>query len=165
MAALDHVLEAIFHVIAQIVEAVFVVGAVGDVAGIGHLAFNIVEAVDNHAGGEAEKAVDLAHPAGVAASEVVVDGDDVDALAGKRIEIDRKGCDERLAFAGLHLGDVALMQHHAANQLHVEMALAKRALGSLAHGGESRNQNIVQSLAVGQLLAEFGGARFQRFIR
>ena len=165
MAALHHVFEAILHVVAQIVEAVFVVGAVGDVAGIGDLAFGVVEAVDDHAGGQAEEAVDLAHPVGVAAGEVVVDGDDVDALAGQRVEIDRERRDQRLAFAGLHLGDVAFMQHHAADQLDVEMALAERALGRLAHGGEGRNQDVVERLAVGELLAEFGGARFQRVIR
>jgi hypothetical protein len=58
------------------------------------------------------------------------------AASGEGIEIDRQGGDQRLAFAGLHLGDAALMQHHAANQLHVEMTLAERTLGGLAHSGE-----------------------------
>src|SRR6187455_296246 len=53
------------------------------------------------------------------------------AASGEGIEIDRHGGDQRLAFAGLHLSDAALMQHHAANQLHVEMTLAERALGGL----------------------------------
>ena len=57
------------------------------------------------------------------------------------------------------------MQHHAADQLDVEMALAEGALGGLAHGGEGRNQNVVQRLAVGELLAEFGGAGLQRLVR
>ncbi len=148
MAALDHVLQPVLHVVAQIVETVFVVGAVGDVARVGFLALGIVEAVDDDAGGHAEEAVDLAHPFGVATGEVVVDGDDVDALAGQRIEIDREGRHQRLAFAGLHFGDVALVQHHAADQLHVEMALAEGALGRLPDRGEGGNQNVVQGLAV-----------------
>src|SRR5450759_3139939 len=57
------------------------------------------------------------------------------------------------------------MQHHAADQLDVEMPLAEGALGGLAHGGESRNQDIVQRLAVGELLPEFAGARLQGFVR
>ena len=89
----------------------------------------------------------------------------MDALAGKRVEIDRKRRHQRLAFAGLHLGDIALVQHHAADQLHVEMALAERALGRLAHGGEGRNQDVVERLAVGELLAKFRRARLQRFVR
>jgi len=62
VSALDHVLQAVFHVVAQIVEAVFVVGAVGNIAAVGLLAFGIVEAVHDHARGQAEKAVDLPHP-------------------------------------------------------------------------------------------------------
>ena len=164
VAALDHVLQPVLHVVAQIVEAVFVVGAVGDVAGVSGLALGIVEAVHDHAGGEAEEGVNLAHPGGVALGEVVVDGDDVDALAGQRVEIDRERRHQRLAFAGLHLGDIALVQHHAADQLHVEMPLLEGALGRLAHGGEGGNQDVVQRLAVCELLAEFGGAGLERLV-
>ncbi len=120
--------------------------------------------MDDHPGGHAEETVDLSHPFGVAPGEVIVDGDDVNALAGQRIEIDRKGSHQRLAFAGFHLGNVALVQHHAADQLDVEMPLAERTLGRLAHGGEGRNQNIVEGLAVGEFFAEFGGTRFQRVV-
>ncbi len=164
VAALDHILQAILHVVAQIVEAVFVVGAVGDVAAVSELALGIVEAMDDHTGGHAEEGIDLAHPGGVTAGEVVVDGDDMDASACERIEIDRKRCHQRLAFAGLHLGDVALMQHHAADQLHVEMALAERALGGLAHGREGGNQNVVEGRAGGQLFAELFGAGLQGLV-
>ena len=102
----------------------------------------------------AEEAVDLAHPLAVALGEIVVDGDDMHALAGERVEIDGERGDERLAFAGAHLGDGALVQHHAADELHVEMALAERALGRLADGGEGGNEQIVERLAGGELLAE-----------
>ncbi len=164
MAALDHVLQPVLHVIAQIVEAVFVIGAVGDVARIGFLALSIVEAVHDHADGKPEEIIDLAHPFGVATGEIVVDGDDVDTLAGQRVEIDRQRRHQRLAFAGFHFGDVALMQHHAADQLNVEMALPEGALGAFAHGGERWNQQVIERLAVGELLAEFGGAGFQRLV-
>ena len=58
------------------------------------------------------------------------------------------------------------MQHHAADQLDVEMALAEGTFGRLAHGGEGRDQDVVErGLAVGELGAELGGARFERLIR
>ena len=38
-----------------------------------------------HADGKAEEFVDLAHPLGVALGEIVVDRDDVNALASKRV--------------------------------------------------------------------------------
>ena len=124
----------------------------------------VVEAVHDDADREPEELVDLAHPLGVALGEIVVDGDDMDAAAGERVEIDRERRDQRLAFAGLHLGDLALVQHHAADELHVEMALAERALAGLAHGGESRDQNVVERRAVGELFLELFGARAQRLV-
>ena len=57
--ALDHVLQPVLHVVAQIVEAELVVGAVGDVAVVFLLALLVVEAVHDHADGEAEELVDL----------------------------------------------------------------------------------------------------------
>ena len=151
MAALHHLVARVLHVVAQVVEAELVVGAVGDVGGVGGLALGVGQAVDDDADGEAEEIVDLAHPVGVAAGEVVVDGDDVDALAGQRIEIDRQGRDQRLAFTGAHLGDGALVEHHAADQLHVEVAHAEHALAGLAHHGEGRDEQVVELLALGEL--------------
>ena len=120
--------------------------------------------MDDDAHGQAEEFVDLPHPFGVALGEVIVDGDDMDAAAGERVEIDRQRRHQRLAFAGLHFGDAAFVQHHAADQLHVEMALAERALAGLAHGGEGRNQNVVEACAFGELLFEFVGAGAQRVV-
>ena len=159
--ALHHVGELVLHVVAQIVEAVLVVRAVGDVAVVGGLALVVVEPVHDHADRHAEELVDLPHPVGVAAGQVVVHRDDVHALAGERVEIDRKRRDERLAFAGLHLGDAALVQHHAADELDVEMALAERALRRLAHGREGLDQDIVELLAGSQLGPEALGAGAQ----
>jgi hypothetical protein len=50
------------------------------------------------------------------------------------------------------------VQHHAAHQLDVEVALAEGALGGLANRGEGGNQEIVEGLAGGQLGAELAGA-------
>ena len=70
------------------------------------------------------------------------------ALAGERVEVGGERGDQRLALAGPHLGDAALVQHHAADQLDVEMALAERPLGGLAHDGEGLDQQVVQRLAL-----------------
>ena len=164
VAALHHLRHVVFHVVAQIVEAELVVGAVGDVGGVGLAALLVVEAVDDDADGHAEERVDLPHPLGVAAGEVIVDGDDVHALAGERIEIDGQRRDQRLAFAGAHLGDRALVQHHAADQLDVEMALLERALGRFAHHRESRGEEVVDGLAGGEFGAERVGLGAQLLV-
>ena len=137
---LDHFLQAELHVVAKVVEAELVVGAVGDVAGIGLAAFGVAQPVDDAADTEAEEAVDGAHPLGVALRQVVVDGDDVNALPLHRVQVDGEGRDQRLALAGLHLGDHAPVQDDAAQDLDVEVALAEGPFRRLAHGGERLDQ-------------------------
>jgi len=66
VAALHHVLEFELHVVAEVVETELVVGAVGDVGGVCLAALIVREVVDDDADGEAEEAVDLSHPLGVA---------------------------------------------------------------------------------------------------
>ena len=72
----------------------------------------------------------------------------MDAFAGQRIQIDGQGGDQGLAFAGLHLGDVAVVQDHAADQLHVEMALAEGALGRFADHRKGFRQQVFEGLAL-----------------
>ena len=64
--ALDHFLDTEIHIVAQIVEAEFVIRAVGDVAGIGCLAFRVVEPMRDAADGQAKEFEDRAHPVGIA---------------------------------------------------------------------------------------------------
>ena len=97
------------HVVAQVVEAELGVRAVGDVGLVGGNLLRGAHAVLDQADLHAEEAVDLAHPLGVAAGEVVVHGDDVDVVARKRVQIPREGGHERLAFARLHLGDLPVV--------------------------------------------------------
>ncbi len=162
---MHHVLDPEFHVVAQIVEPQLVVGAVGHVGGIGLLPLGIVEAVDDAIDREPEKTVDLAHPFGVAAGQIVIDGDDVNAVAGQRVQVDRQGGDQGLPLAGLHLGDHAAVQHDPAHQLHIEMPLAQRPLRSFAHGGERLDQDVVEIGAVGELLLEMRSTPEQLVVR
>ena len=57
------------------------------------------------------------------------------------------------------------MQHDLAHQLHVEMALAERALRGLAHRRERRDEQIVEFGAIGEPRLEFGRAGAQRLVR
>ena len=156
VAALHHVLAAHGHVVAQVVEAELGVGAVGDVGVVLRAALLGSHVGLDDADLEAEEAVHLAHPLGVALGQVVVDGDEVGALAGEPVEVHRHGGDERLALAGLHLGDVAVVQDDAAENLDVEGPHAERPLGGLAGDGERLEQQIVEHLAVLVALAELG---------
>ena len=116
---------------------------------------------DDQADLEPEEAVDAAHPLGVEAGQVVVDRDEVDALAAEAVEVGGQRRDERLALAGLHLGDPAEVQRRAAHQLDVEVALADDPDGGLAHDGERLDGEVVEVGAVVEALAELGGLGLQ----
>ena len=164
MAALRHLVERVFHVVAQIVEAELIVRAIGNVAGISRLALTIIEAVHNGAGRHAEEAIELAHPFGVAAGEVIVDGNDVHALSGERVEIDGQRCHQRLALTGAHFGDGAPVQHHAADQLHIEVTHAERADRTFANDREGLFEKVVQRFALVEALTEGCSLGFQLLI-
>ena len=87
--------------------------------------------------------------------EVVVDRDEVHAPARERVEVRRQRGDERLALAGLHLGDPAEVQRGAAHELHVEVALAEHPAAGLAHGRERLGEEVVEQVG-DELLAVLG---------
>jgi hypothetical protein len=86
----------------------------------------------------------------------------VDAAAGERVEDDGQGARERLALARLHLGDVAAVEHHAADELHVEVTHAHDPLGRLARQREGLRERLLEreplllhaALELGEALAQ-----------
>ena len=114
--------------------------------------------------GETEQVKDWPHPHRVAPGQVVVDGYDVDTVAGERVEIRRQRCHQGFAFAGLHLGDFALVQDGAADELDVVVSLAQRAARGLAHHGERFREEIVQRRAIVQPAAELVGLSAELFV-
>ena len=88
--------------------------------------------------------------------------------SGQRVEIERQRRHQGLAFAGRHFGDLALVQHDAADQLdvvrhHVPGQLvtghhdlgAQQPTGRLAHGGEGLGEQIVESRLQLFLVSDF----------
>src|SRR5262249_26997935 len=71
-------------------------------------------------------------------------GHDVNAAAGKCIEVNGQSCDQRFAFTGLHLGDLALMEDHAADKLYVKMAHVQDAASGLADNSKCFFEDLVQ---------------------
>ena len=110
VTALHHVLGAHRHVVAEVVEPELVVRPVRDVGRVRGPALGRRHLRLDQPDRDAERAVDRPHPLGVALGEVVVHGDDVDALSGERVQVDGQRRGEGLALTGLHLGDLALVQ-------------------------------------------------------
>jgi hypothetical protein len=164
--------EVAGHVVAQVVEAELVVGAVRDVAAVGLLpgagakvlqagvGMGLVEVLGvvdegpvlalalrlDHAQRQPEQREDGAHPAGVAASQVVVDGDQVRAPPGERVEVERQRRDQGLALAGLHLRDLALVEDDSPHQLDVVRPQPDRPPCRLADDREGFDQHLLQDL-------------------
>ena len=128
MTALNTLLGAGDHVVAQIIEAKLGVGAIGDIGLVGRALKLERHVVLQQTDGHTQILIDTTHPLGVTLGQVVVDGNDVHALAGDGIEVAGQRRNECLALAGLHLGNMTLMKRHGANELYVKVTHARDAL-------------------------------------
>ena len=147
------------HVVPKVVEAELVVGRVDHVGRVCVALVLRVHSGDDDAGAHAEKVVDRAHPLRVAPGKVVVHRDDVHAAAGERVQVGRKGGDERLALAGPHLGDMALVERDATDELDVEVTHLEGTPSRLAHDRECLGKERFHRLALSDPGAEDVGLR------
>ena len=86
-------------------------------------------------------------------------------LARKGVEVDGERRGESLAFARAHFGDLTVVEHHAADQLHVVVAHAEHANRGFAHHGERFGQELIRRFALGDAFAEFSGLGLQFLVR
>ncbi len=120
VTALHEVLGAHGHVVAQVVEAELVVRTKGDVGLISAAAcFGVGLVLVDAVYGEAVEHIERAHPLGVALGEVVVHRHHVHAVAGQGVEEDGERTHKGFTLTRGHFGDFALVQHHAAEELHI----------------------------------------------
>ena len=133
--------------VAQIVESDFLVGAVGDVAGIGGSAFVRLHALHDAADRQAEKAVERTECLDVALGEIVVHGEDMYRRAFESGGDGGERHCQRFAFAGPHLADHAAQQRIAADQLHREMPIAEDAFGAFAY--ERKTERDIRDIGPG----------------
>ena len=162
--ALHFVVLVGYHIVAQIIKAKFVVGAIRDVGIVGALAEKRLHLAHNHTHAEAEKIIEWLHNARIAPGQIIVYRYHMHAFADQRIEIHRQRGHQRFALAGAHFGDFALMQHHTANQLHIKMAHTQHTAAGFAAHGKSLFEHALERGAIGQALFEFCGFGLQRFI-
>ena len=90
-----------------------------------------------------------AHPLGISPCQIVVDRDDMHALARQRVQICRAGRYQRLALAGLHLRDTSLMQHDTAYELYGIMLHMQHSFRRLSHRGKCLREYGVEILSCG----------------
>ncbi|KGE03265.1 hypothetical protein HRUBRA_02213 [Pseudohaliea rubra DSM 19751] len=151
---LELVVQGEGHVVAEIIEAELVVGAVDHVAAVGGALLLRQLAGADHAHLQTEELVERPHPAGVPAGEIVVHGDQVHRLAGERVEVGRQCGHEGLALTGAHLGDLALVKSHATDELHIEVTHAEHPAARLPTDRKGVREHSVEALAGAEALAE-----------
>ena len=149
MATLHLVGKSAGHVVAQVIKAKFIVRAIGDVARIvvTLLGRSLAKAWDNKTDIESHELMNAAHPLGMEASKIIVDGDDMHTLAGQSVEIRRQRGNKCLALACLHLGNPTKVQGGSTHQLDIEVALTNDSARCFSHHGEGFDQEVVQFLA------------------
>ena len=158
---LRHIIQRRLHIVAQIVEAELVVGAVGDVRPVGLLALGRAHVADDGPDVQPQEVVDVTHPLGVTGGEIVVDRDQVRAVSGQCVQVQRQRRDQRLTFTGLHLGDISLMKRQTADDLHIVVAHPQRSLARLSHDREGLVEDIFEVCAVVEFLSKLRGLRLE----
>ena len=119
----------------------------------------------NHAAySQTQEGIQFSHPFRVTLCQVVVDCDDVNAFAFQCVEICGQSSDQSLTFTGLHLGNPALVQYHAADELHPEVLHAQASPCAFSTDRKGLWQNIVQGLSVLQSFPELRRLRLQLLI-
>ena len=79
------------------------------------------------------------------------------ALCGQGIEIYSQRSRQSLAFAGAHFCNLAVIEHHAADELNVKVPHAEHAAACFAHNGKCLGQQVLQIFALGESVTKFRG--------
>jgi len=122
--------------VAEVIEAAFVGGEIGDVGAIGGVALGGGGVLGDGGDGEAEGLIGGGHPLLVARGEVVVGGPDVDALAFLGEGGDGRDGGDGFAFAGLHFDDFAGEEGFGGAELNGVKVEAEGMCDGFARGGE-----------------------------
>ena len=143
------------HVVPEVVETELIVGSVGDVGGVSSsLLVPVPNLGDHQAHRESEPPVDLAHPLGISAGQVVVDRAEVDTPPRQAVEVGRQGRDEGLALAGAHLSHPSQVKGHAPHHLNVVVPLPDNPPSGLPDHTERLDEEVVDFLASVEALPE-----------
>ena len=111
--------------------------------------------MDNASDGQTEEAQNLAHFIRLSLCEVIVDRNDMNAVAAQTVHIRSNACDKCLTFTGSHFSDSALMQNDRTDDLNGERLFAEHAVCCLTDSCQCFDHNIIEGFAVGETLAEF----------
>ena len=122
MLALHQISRRHGHIVTQIVETELIVRTKRDIclicpASLLRVRPVLVDTIHR----ESMELIKRPHPLGVTLCQIIVHRYDMNTVTGQGIQEYRKRCHEGLTLTGSHLGNLTLMQHYAAKQLHIIM--------------------------------------------
>ena len=108
----------------------------------------------DHTHRQTQELVDLPHPVGITGSEVVVHCNYMDSPAADSRQIRRQGRNQSLALTCTHFCDLALVQHHATDQLHIKVPHIQGTLCRLTHNRKYFRHQIFRAFTFASTPAE-----------
>jgi len=145
--------------LAQVVESGFLRRGVRHVRAVGPLSFVRAHLLLDHADRCPEHLVHRAHPVRVAPGQVIVERQKMDPAPFERLQESRGDSGQRLALAGLHLGQSPLVQHEPGMELHAKRPQPDRPARRL-----SREREALDDFAPAQAQAT-GAAPVAKLVR
>ena len=143
------------HIVTQVVKTKLIVRHVGDVAVVRLPALLRLHIVQDNANLESQELMYLSHPLRITLSQIVIDRDNMHALALQCVQIRREQTGLRLTFTGSHLGDPSLMQDDTTDQLYPVMLCIQNPARRLTHYRVGFHQKVVQRLSICQSFLKF----------
>ncbi len=142
------------HVITEIIETKLIICHIGDITVVGCLTLFGGHGVQYDADAETEELMNPAHPLRITLCEVVIDRNDMDALALQCIQVCRTGRYEGLTLTGSHLCDTPLVKNDTTDQLYREVLHLIDTPCGFTYRRIRLRENAVQALALCDALLE-----------
>ena len=152
------------HVITKIIKSKFIIGYISDVRTICSTALFRLHVIQYNTYGQPQELMYFAHPLSITLCQIVIDCNDVHALAFQGIQICRQCGYQCLTFTCLHLSNTSLMQDNTTDQLYPVMLHTQYTLGSFTYSGKSLRQKIIQCGSLFQAFLIFSCFVTQFFI-
>mmetsp|Transcript_30718 Transcript_30718/g.99942 ORF Transcript_30718/g.99942 Transcript_30718/m.99942 type:complete len:364 (+) Transcript_30718:2056-3147(+) len=147
-------LRGLREVITQVVKTELRVGDIRDIGQVCVATVLLLHLRLHEPDRQSEEPMHLPNPFAVTLRQVVVHRHHVHALPRKRIQVCRQDSYERLALAGAHLRDFALVENEPADELYVERPEPQHAGRSLTRHRKRHRQEGVERRARGHLRLE-----------
>ena len=85
----------------------------------------------------------LAHPLGIPAGQVIVHRHHMHPAPREGVQVGRQGGHQGFSFPGLHFCNLPVVQHNAAQELHIKVAHSQHPLARFANHGKGFGQDVV----------------------